>query len=145
MWEMKEVFGTINLKFKIKMCLGMRLSHYLPHSYLYLNEWKAYIIIKLRIYFKIFRELCTEPRIEKGMDLTNFGLSCALIVNCCTPHSVFKLNSYKNCMKYLQISLQQIPIIITKSSELICAWSCRQVMKAKSYHILLITCFWAGQ
>ena len=41
------------------------------------------------------------------MSLTNFGFSRTLFENFYASYSVFKLNLFKNCMKYCEINLQQ--------------------------------------
>ena len=48
------------------------------------------IVIKLKILFEIFREFWTKPRI-KGIDLVDFRLSCALLLNYYTSRMFLKI------------------------------------------------------
>ena len=61
-----------------------------------------------------------------------------------TSHSVFKFYLGKNCTKQCKTNLQQFPAIIINVSEFFCM-AMQTSYERYSYHILLVTCFWARQ
>ena len=113
MWEMKEIFIEINLKFKIKIYLYLRRPT--TPSTLHFNtlhEWNIIKdIINWKSLLKIFRELWTKLHTERN-SFDQFWIALYTFQELLDITHYF-LNLFKNCIKQPEVNRQLYSLIYT--------------------------------
>ena len=90
---MKQIFGTVNFKFKFKISLCLWGLAPILTLYTYMNK-----IFKIVIQFKKSVQNIQRNSVQKRKDFTNFSLSGTLFITLTRPIIFFKLNLFKNCI-----------------------------------------------
>ena len=119
LWEVKQIFGIINSKIKIKIYYLCLRRAYIPHNPYIKNSIYMNKIFKIVILFKksiqnVQKKLDKNPRGKKR--IVRIWIAPCIIYKFSLIQYFLKLNLFKNCIKWQEMNLQQFLEIVTNIS-----------------------------